>query len=195
REELLRTFTEEEITNSSFRVYTSLDPDLQRIAVEAVHNGLNFTNEQIAARNKRQKTTDNLPGPQAALIALDPHTGEIKAMVGGGDYGTSQYNRITQASRQPGSIFKPIVYAAAFETAFDKNKIESAPGPDPTNPETVSATPTFDSVNREAVITPITPLMDEPTTFVYEGVRTYEPNNYHQEYRGLVTARAALQNS
>ena len=119
REELLRTFTEEEITNSSFRVYTSLDPDLQRIAVEAVHNGLNFTNEQIAARNKRQKTTDSLPGPQAALIALDPHTGEIKAMVGGSDYAASQLNRIVQAFRQPGSIFKPVVYAAALETAFD----------------------------------------------------------------------------
>src|SRR5207237_7886197 len=92
---------------------------LQKIAVEAVQSGLKFANEQIAAQKKRQKTGDNLPGPQAALIALDPHTGEIKAMVGGSDYATSQLNRIVQASRQPGSIFKPIVYAAALETAFD----------------------------------------------------------------------------
>src|SRR5205085_4113136 len=52
-----------------------------------------------------------------------------------------------------------------------------------------------DSINHEGVITPITPVMDEPTTFVYEGGRTYEPNNYHQEYRGIVTVRDALQNS
>ena len=195
REELLKDFTEDEITSSNLRVYTSLDPALQRAAVEAVQNGLKFVQTQIAAQKKRNKDAENLPGPQAALIALDPHTGEIKAMVGGGDYGTSQYNRITQASRQPGSIFKPIVYAAAFETAFDKNKNENAPAPDATNPENVSAAPAFDSFTHEGVITPITPLMDEPTTFVYEGGRTYEPNNYHQEYRGLVTARDALQHS
>src|SRR5262245_21811162 len=126
REELLKSFSEEEITNSSLRVYTSLDPALQKIAVQAVHNGLSFANEQIAARNKRQKITDNLPGPQAALIALDPHTGEIKAMVGGSDYASSQLNRIIQAARQPGSIFKPIVYAAALETAFDPARPEQA---------------------------------------------------------------------
>ena len=175
REELLKDFTEDEITSSNLRVYTSLDPALQRAADEAVQNGLKFVQTQIAAQKKRNNDAENLPGPQAALIALDPHTGEIKAMVGGGDYGTSQYNRITQASRQPGSIFKPIVYAAAFETAFDKNKNENAPAPDATNPENVSAAPAFDSFTHEGVITPITPLMDEPTTFVYEGSRTYAP--------------------
>src|SRR5437867_241408 len=194
REELLRTFTEEEITNSSFRVYTSLDPDLQRIAVEAVHNGLNFTNEQIAARNKRQKTSDNLPGPQAALIALDPHTGEIKAMVGGSDYAASQLNRIVQAFRQPGSIFKPVVYAAALETAFDgAARAEQAAQADatPSNTADLPAEPP----THGGVITAITTLVNEPTTFVYDNGRTYEPNNYHQEYRGTVTVRTALQHS
>src|SRR5205823_3677594 len=170
---------------------------------EAVQNGLKFVQMQIGQR-KRSKDEENLPGPQAALIALDPHTGEIKAMVGGADYGTSQYNRITQASRQPGSIFKPIVYTAAFETAFDRDKPPEAPpnpgattseAPPPANPETVSADAPQPDFRRQAVITPITSLMDEPTTFVYEGDRTYEPNNYHQEYRGLVTAREALQHS
>jgi penicillin-binding protein 1B len=190
REELLRTFSEEEITTSSLRVYTSLDPALQKIAVEAVQNGLKFANEQIAAQKKRQKTADNLPGPQAALIALDPHTGEIKAMVGGSDYGASQLNRIIQASRQPGSIFKPIVYAAALETAFDSARSEEAPA------QSASAdAPQFERFHRDSVITPITTLMDEPTTFVYDNGRTYEPNNYHQEYRGTVTVRTALQHS
>jgi penicillin-binding protein 1B len=207
REELLKDFTEGEITSNNLHVYTSLDPALQKVAVEAVQNGLKAVQTEIAAQKKRSKQSDNQPGPQAALIALDPHTGEIKAMVGGADYGTSQYNRITQASRQPGSIFKPIVYAAAFETAFDKNKLQGAPpSPDATssnpvtlNPPNPASTsddrPQLDSFNREGVITPLTTLVDEPTTFVYDGDRTYEPNNYKQQYRGLVTARDALQHS
>jgi penicillin-binding protein 1B len=208
RDELLRNFSEEEITNNSLRVYTSLDPALQKIAVESVQDGLKFVNEQIAAQKKHQKTPDNLPGPQAALIALDPHTGEIKAMVGGSDYATTQLNRIVQASRQPGSIFKPIVYAAALETAFNRERPdESAQGTvtEAAKPE-VSLTPTADgatpdsskteSIARDGVITAITTLVDEPTTFVYENGRsTYQPNNYHQEYRGIVTVREALQNS
>jgi penicillin-binding protein 1B len=189
RDELLRSFTEEEIINSSLRVYTSLDPALQKIAVEAVHNGLANVNEQIAARNKRSKTTDNLPGPQASLIALDPHTGEIKAMVGGSDYATSQLNRIVQASRQPGSIFKPLVYAAALETAFDGGK------QDDTAAEAAPANNTDTEGEHGGVITAITRLIDEPTTFVYDNGRTYEPNNYHEEYRGTVTVRTALENS
>src|SRR5207247_6806840 len=182
------------------RVYTSLDPALQRAAVEAVQNGLKFVEAQIAARKKKQQS-DDLPGPQAALIALDPPTAEIKQMVGGSDYGASQYNRITQASRQPGSIFKPIVYATAFETAFDRNDAPSNPGDttstgEAANPENISANPRqLESFRHEGVITPITTFMDEPTTFIYDGDRTYEPNNYHQEYRGLVTARVALQHS
>jgi penicillin-binding protein 1B len=204
REELLRNFSEEEITHNNLRVYTSLDPALQKIAVEAVQNGLKFVDEQIAAQKKRQKA-DNLPGPQAALIALDPHTGEIKAMVGGSDYATTQLNRIVQASRQPGSIFKPIVYAAALETAFEKKGEESTSNPEVANPE-VRLTPTADgavpdtakpeSITHDRVITAITTLVDEPTTFVYENGRsTYQPNNYHQEYRGTVTVREALAHS
>jgi len=193
REELLKDFSEEQIINSSLRVYTSLDPALQKIAVDAVSNGLKFVNEQIDARKKRLKDADNLPGPQASLIALDPHTGEIKALVGGSDYTASQLNRIIQASRQPGSIFKPIVYAAALETAFDSSSPPpqgdadpvAADGPEPSQ---------LDPASR--VVTAITMLEDEPKTFVYNNGRsTYEPNNYHQEYRGRVTVRTALENS
>ena len=101
REELLKDFTDDYITNSNLRVYTSLNPVLQRAAVEAVQNGLKFVQMQIGQR-KRSKDEENLPGPQAALIALDPHTGEIKAMVGGADYGTSQYNRISMPAQRAG---------------------------------------------------------------------------------------------
>ncbi len=204
REELLKNFTEEQVTTSSLRVYTSLDPDLQRAAVEAVGKGLKFAQEQIAAQNKRRKNTDNLPGPQAALIALDPHTGEIKAMVGGSDYGASQYNRITQAFRQPGSIFKPFVYAAAFETAFDRSEPPPAETDNsttrslegqPAEAQPAASNPSFESFRRVDVVTPVTSFMDEPTTFANEGSVPYEPNNYKQQYRGLVTVRTALQHS
>ena len=113
REQLLLDFSEDELINEDLRIYTTIDPDLQRAAVRAVEAGLANVYEQLGV------TEDTENKPQASLIALDPHTGEIRAMVGGGDYTASQYNRITEAFRQPGSIFKPIVYAAAFETAYE----------------------------------------------------------------------------
>jgi len=81
------------------RIETTLDVDLQQAANQAISKHLN--------RSKKSSS-------EAALIAIDPHSGEILAMVGGRDYSTSQLNRATDASRQPGSVFKPIVYAAAL---------------------------------------------------------------------------------
>src|SRR5882672_5814379 len=163
REELLQDFSEEALTSNSLRVYTTLDPVLQKAATEAVEKGLKFADEQLAAQRKRSKNPDNLPKPQAALIALDPHTGEIKAMVGGSDYGTSQLNRIIQASRQPGSIFKPIVYTAALETAFDGAKSGEAPASAEASKPEASVTPTAEGadapkpelIHHDGVITAI----------------------------------------
>ena len=117
RQQLLSDFSEENLISDGLKVYSTLDPDLQRAAVEAVAAGIALVDEQLEAIGRG--TSSGRPPVQASLIALDPHTGEIKAMVGGRDYGASQYNRITEAFRQPGSIFKPFVYAAAFESAFD----------------------------------------------------------------------------
>jgi penicillin-binding protein 1B len=205
REQLEKDYSDESLINDSLKIYTTLDPDLQRAAVEAVEKGLNETLDRIKARNKGKKQVDNLPDPQAALIVLDPHTGDIKAMVGGSNYGASQYNRITQAFRQPGSIFKPFAYAAAFESAFDGDKRPAQPTssertPTSSLPPTADAAPASDdsqvfSMHREGMITAISRLIDEPTTFIYEGDRTYEPNNFHEQYRGIVTAREALQHS
>ena len=181
-EELLKDYSEEELMNDGLNVYSTLDPDLQRAAVEAVAKGLTFVETQFAARDKKRKNPDRRPLPQAGLIALNPHTGEIRAMVGGTDYAASQYNRITNAFRQPGSVFKPFVYAAALETPYD------------TNSETTDiAGPSTQSLDN-GFITLLTTIMDAPKMFVYDG-RTYEPNNYRREYRGLVTVRAALQRS
>ncbi len=91
------------------RVYTTLDPDLQRSAVDAVRVGLKEVDGYIA----RRRPNERHDVPQVALIALDPHTGEVKAVIGGRNYGISQLNHVL-AKRQPGSIFKPFVYAAAL---------------------------------------------------------------------------------
>lgn len=89
-------------SNDGQRIYTTIDLDLQDLAEQALKNQL-----------ERYKDKD--VKPQAALVALDPHTGNVLAMVGGSDYATSQLNRATDALRQPGSTFKPFVYAAAIE--------------------------------------------------------------------------------
>jgi len=91
------------IYTSGFRIYSTLDYSMQQIAEEAVRNG-------IGAIEKRVKS-----GVQAALIAIDPTNGQIKAMVGGTDFWETQFNRATMALRQPGSAFKPFVYMAALE--------------------------------------------------------------------------------
>jgi penicillin-binding protein 1B len=87
------------------RVYTTLDLDLQQLAEEAV-------SRQLA---RLEKVFKGKRRPQAALVALDPRTGQVLAMVGGDSYAESQLNRATDALRQPGSVFKPVVYAAAIE--------------------------------------------------------------------------------
>jgi len=140
-------------------VYTTLDLQLQRIAQEAVRDGLTRVDE-ILARRKRQKA-------QAALIAIDPRTGEILALVGGRSYNQSQYNRAINARRQPGSVFKPFVYLAAFERAQADGRTD---------------------------ITPATMVLDEPTSFTFNQ-QTWTPTNYENEYDGAITLRRALAHS
>jgi len=111
------------------------------------------------------------PGPdaQVALVAIDPHTGAILALVGGRNYGFSQLNHAV-AKRPTGSIFKPFVYAAAMNTGLNPS-----PLPD----------------GQAGVFTPASMIDDVPSTFSY-GDQIYEPRNYREEYHGLVTARYAL---
>jgi penicillin-binding protein 1B len=88
------------------RIYTTIDLELQQLAEQSLRKQLDRLDSIYAGRDVK---------PQAALVALDPHTGNVLAMVGGRDYATSQLNRATDARRQPGSTFKPFVYAAAVE--------------------------------------------------------------------------------
>ena len=88
---------------------TTIDLDLQRLAADAIAHQLNHLDKIYTSRGQT---------PQVALVALDPRTGNVLAMIGGRDYATSQLNRATDAERQPGSVFKPFVYAAALESGM-----------------------------------------------------------------------------
>ncbi|MBM3763659.1 MAG: PBP1A family penicillin-binding protein, partial [Acidobacteria bacterium] len=162
---LQQKFPSLDFQDGGYRIFTSIDMDLQKDAAEAMRVGLKEVDEAIARRHKKDKD-GKVPEVQAAIVAMDPRNGEIKALVGGRNYGLSQLNRAV-AKRQPGSIFKPIVYAAALNTAL------------------------FDS---EKVFTPTSVLVDEPTTFYYDG-RSYEPGNFGEKYYGAVTLRTALMKS
>ena len=101
------------------RVYTTIDLDLQQLAETALQQQLELLDKKYARKVAR---------PEAALVALDPQTGNVLAMVGGRNYGDSQLNRATDAHRQPGSTFKPFVYAAALEDGFSPMQLyEDAP--------------------------------------------------------------------
>jgi len=163
-DELQTRFQDHDFHANPFSVYTTLDLNLQRAAAEAVRTGLKGVDEQI--KRQRRSREPNFPDVQVALIALDPHTGEVKALIGGRNYGMSQLNHVS-ARRPPGSVFKPFVYAAALNTA-----IQGGP----------------------RVLTPLTTVMDEPTTFWFDE-KPYEPNNYKQEFHGAVTVRQALTKS
>jgi penicillin-binding protein 1B len=88
------------------RIYTTIDLELQQLAEQALKRQMDRLDKIYTGRDLK---------PQVALVALDPRTGNILAMVGGRSYGESQLNRVTDAHRQPGSTFKPFVYAAALE--------------------------------------------------------------------------------
>ncbi|HYK20656.1 MAG TPA: penicillin-binding transpeptidase domain-containing protein, partial [Pyrinomonadaceae bacterium] len=98
--------SEFETSGASQRIYTTIDLELQQAAERALKRQLDRLDRLYADRGVK---------PQAALVALDPHSGNILAMIGGRDYADSQLNRATDAMRQPGSTFKPFVYAAALE--------------------------------------------------------------------------------
>lgn len=95
------------LAEGGYTIYTSLDRKLQRSAVKVVRKGI----DRWAVR---QRVKQDAPRPQAALVAVAIKSGRVMAMVGGSDFAVSQFNRAVQARRQPGSAFKPVVFAAAL---------------------------------------------------------------------------------
>lgn len=143
------------------RVFTSLDLSLQRFAESAVTRGL----ERLEARAPALRRDEPARRLQAALVVLDPETGGVRALVGGRDYRASQFNRAVLARRQPGSAFKPFVYAAALAEHGGR--------------------PAF---------TPASMVDDTPITLTVNG-RPWSPRNYDERYEGRVTVRRALEQS
>jgi penicillin-binding protein 1B len=160
---LIDKFPDYNFQSNAYRIYTTLDLNLQRDAADAVRIGM----EEVDKRLKNRKKKDpHYPDPQCALIALDPVTGEVRALVGGRNYGTSQLNRIL-AKRQPGSSFKPFVYATAMNTALSGGSL---------------------------LLTPASIVQDEPTTFWFDG-KPYEPSNFEKRFYGAITLRDAMARS
>ena len=109
--ELETKFSRKALTSKGLKIFTTLDINMQLEAESALRKGLKHL-ENSYPRLRRRNEEEELQG---ALVAIDSHSGHIKAMVGGRNYKLSQFNRVWQARRQPGSLFKPIVYLAALE--------------------------------------------------------------------------------
>ncbi len=155
----------EKLGTEGLQIFTTLDVDLQQHAQKAVTDGL--TN--LEKNYRRLRTASRTDPLQGALIVIDPGTGAVRALVGGRDYSLSQFNRVTQAHRQPGSLFKPFVYLAAFSRR-----------------------------DLQPAISPATMLIDSPITLVWGDGGDNErwtPHNDDNQYRGPISVRRALEMS
>lgn len=161
-EQLADQFGERDFQQSGSRIYTTLDLDLQHDAAMAVADGVKHLDEILTKRNKGQP----FEAPQVALICLDPHTGEVKALIGGRNYGMSQLDH-TNAERPSGSIFKPFVYATALNGGL---------------------------LNSPNMMTTSSIVDDDPKTFLWNGDE-YNPHDMHKNWLGPVTLRTAFAHS
>ena len=118
RRELIDRFGVERVYEGGLKVYTTIDLGMQKAAEAEVARSLQEIEARQAARRPKGAAAAGLPPLQAALVALDPQTGEVRALVGGRDFGDSPFDRTRQAKRQAGSAFKPFVYAAAIEAGY-----------------------------------------------------------------------------
>ena len=159
-QQLPEVYAGEVLTSEGLQIYSTLDPRLQRAAARALRQGLERIEASVPNSSKPQGAL------QGCLIALRPQTGEVLALVGGRDYGQSQFNRCTQARRQVGSVFKPFVYVAALDRRT---------GP---------------------VVTLATFIQDEPFEVEVPGEdQVWRPENYDRIFRGPVSVREALERS
>ncbi|MGA8110646.1 MAG: PBP1A family penicillin-binding protein [Acidobacteriaceae bacterium] len=179
RDQLIAKLGDADYNEQGLRIYTSLDPQLQQIAQQAVADGMKKVDDLVQARydrlaraaEKRGETPPAIVWPQVALVALNPHTGQVLALVGGRNYGESQFDHAV-SHRPTGSIFKPFVYAAAFNSAL-------------------AGTPLTNTNGTSAIFTPVTILHDEQTTFTFDN-QTYTPRDFDNKYYGDIPAVQAL---
>ncbi len=163
KHELAERYPPEVLTGEGLRIFTTLDIHTERLAEQAIRTNL-VKLEQKHPRLRRKEADDQL---EAALVALEPQSGKIRAMVGGRDYRVSQFNRVVQSHRQPGSVFKPVTYLAALDET-----LEGGPGR----------------------FLPSTTIEDTPFTWYYGGM-SWSPSNYKDRYFGEVSLQFALEES
>jgi len=169
-DQIVQRLGDTDTSHSALRIYTSLDPELQRAASDAVEAGMKHVDDLVRAKHRKNADAP-ITYPQVALIALNPHTGQVLALVGGRDYATSQLNH-AMAQRPTGSTFKPFVYATAYNSSLAGTDLDG-----------------------NGVFTALTRINDDPQDFGSNG-RSYIPGNFERgEYPGMVTAADALAHS
>ena len=114
RRQLFALFGGDRVLRGGLRVYSTYDPEMQRAAESG---GVDAHRARSPKRGRRRRDL------QGSLVAMDPATGDVRALVGGRDFGASSFNRATQARRQAGSAFKPIIYASALERGYSPGTI------------------------------------------------------------------------
>ena len=166
RRQLVGHYDGEVLANEGLHIYSTLDPRLQRRATEALREGL----RALEARHPELAPGNGRGGLEGCLVALRPQTGEVLALVGGRDYGRSQFDRCSQARRPVGSVFKPIVYLAALEAG-------STAAPD------------------SAPLITLGSFLEDVPFSISTGAGQWSPKNYDRRFRGRVGVRYALEHS
>jgi penicillin-binding protein 1B len=163
KRELAERYPPTVLTGEGLRIFTTLDVHMQKEGDRAITDNLNRLTTQHASLRRKEKTQEL----QSCLVAIEPQTGKIRAMTGGRDYRESQFNRVTQSKRQPGSAFKPVTYLAALDETLEG-------GPDHFLPTTFI----------------------EDTPFTWQiGETSWTPKNFKNRYFGRVTLEFALEES
>ena len=163
KHELADRYPPSVLTGEGLRIFTTLDVHMQKEADRAINDNLLRLVAQHASLRRKEKSQEL----QSCLVAIEPQTGKIRAMTGGRDYRESQFNRVTQSKRQPGSAFKPVTYLAALEETLEG-------GPDH--------------------FLPTTYIQDTPFTWQI-GETSWTPKNFKNRYFGRVTLEFALEES
>jgi penicillin-binding protein 1B len=164
RQQLSANYPPPLLNREGLKIFTTLDVEMQEMADGQLKKNLSLLEKSYPYL----KQSDPSKALEGCIVAISPRTGQVFALVGGRDYQINQFNRVTQARRQPGSIFKPIVYLTAFEESLKSGGLQP--------------------------VTPSTILEDSPVTLTLDG-KTWSPQNYDQDFHGNVTARKALEGS
>ena len=163
KHELAERYPPSVLTGEGLRIFTTLDVHMEKQAERAIEHNVRRLEEKHLSLKRKEKNQQL----ESCLVAIEPQTGKIRAMDGGRDYRQTQFNRVTQSHRQPGSAFKPITYLAALQETFE------------------GGTPKF---------LPTSYIDDKPFTWQF-GTTSWTPKNYKDRYFGRVTLEFALEES